>query len=120
VLDSIQEGAITEGHGRALLALVELPEQLITLWERTVAHALTVRDVEGLAKTILDPPAPRAPAPLPIPPDPNLLDVQERIQNALATKVILRPNAAGGGKIELAYSDNEELQRLVELFSFLY
>jgi ParB family chromosome partitioning protein len=51
--------------------------------------------------------------------DPNLREVQERIQDVLATKVTITTNRRGGGKIEISFSNEEELQRLVELLSLL-
>jgi ParB-like chromosome segregation protein Spo0J len=46
--------------------------------------------------------------------DPNLRELQEQVQQALATRVRLKPSAAGGGKIEIRYSSDDELERLVE------
>lgn len=125
ILNSVQEGAISEGHARALLPLSQHPDRQQALWERALADSLTVRDVERLARELLEEPEP-SPEPASGPaaaeprrPDPNLLDVQERLQGALATKVTVRPNAKGGGRIELTYSDEYELERLVELLSLL-
>lgn len=120
-LDSIRRGEITEGHGRALLGLAgDADDQLLQLWQRVCDEALTVRETERAVRDTVSPPKP-AEATLhePEPVDPNLRDVQERLQNVLATKVTLRTRSRGAGRIEIAYSSSEEFQRLVEMLLLL-
>lgn len=117
VQQAIQTGQISEGHGRALLGLAGDEEKLLQIWGNVQAQSLTVRDTERLVREILSPPPessvarPRRREQV----DPNVRDAQERLQSALATKVGIRPNASGGGKIEIAYHDAEEFERLLEL-----
>lgn len=117
LLQAIQSGEISEGHGRALLGLSGAEDRLLELCEMIREQGLTVRDTERLVREAVAPapePEPTArPSAAPI--DPNLRDVQERVQGALATKVVIRPNQRGGGKIEISYHDGEEFERLVEL-----
>lgn len=119
VQEAIQIGEITEGHGRALLGLGDDAEGLLEVWRAVVADGMTVRDTERAVRERVSPVTPSPP-----PrrarrqePDPNLRDAQERIQTAMATKVVIRPNSRGGGKIEIAYSDAEEFDRLLGLLS---
>src|SRR5262249_52320765 len=47
--------------------------------------------------------------------DPNEADIADKLQMALGTKVMLRGNAGGAGKIEIEFYSAQELDRLVEL-----
>ena len=118
VLQAIANGDVSEGHGRALLGLSDHEDGLLALFEAVREQGLTVRDTEGLVREALAPtPEPASDSQEVRPrPDANLLDVQERIQQALATKVQIRQNRRGGGKIQISYHDAEELERLVEIF----
>ncbi len=121
VQEAIQAGQITEGHGRALLGLGPDHPRLLDAFKMVVESHLTVRDVEDLVREAMNPP-PQAPAAAPATPrraDPNLVDAQVRIQGALAVKVRIRPNARGGGKVELRYSNADELERLIDLLTTL-
>lgn len=122
VQEGIRRGEISEGHGRALLALVGDADRLAEAYERTLAHKLTVREVEELVRAAAAAPqehAERTPAPPKARMDPNLREAQERIQDVLATKVTIKSNRRGGGRIEISFSNDEELQRLLELLSLL-
>ncbi len=120
VQDSIRQGDITEGHGRALLGLSGDPDTLLALWERIRENALTVRETEKAVREAL---APSEPPPAPPTPgkvvDPNLREAQDRLQGILATKVNIRAKAGGKGRIEINYSNGEELERLLELLALL-
>jgi ParB family chromosome partitioning protein len=122
VQEGLRTGEISEGHGRALLALAGDAERLAQAYQRTREQRLTVREVEDLVRAgaVGEKAAPKnAPAEPKPRMDPNLREVQERIQDALATKVAFRTNRRGGGKIEITFSNEEELQRLLELLSLL-
>lgn len=119
VQEAIQSGLITEGHGRALLALGGDAEKLLALFAFVAEGNMTVRETEQAVRDLQEAqsdPGPKAERSAPARVDPNLKDVQDRIQGALATKVNVKPNARGGGKIEVFYSNNEEFDRLLELF----
>jgi ParB family chromosome partitioning protein len=122
VQEGIRTGEISEGHGRALLALAGDPDRLAQAYERTRQQGLTVREVEELVRAAAtDSGADRRPSePKPAARmDPNLREAQERIQDVLAAKVGIKANRRGGGKIEISFSNEEELQRLLELLSLL-
>ena len=121
VLEAIQTGHITEGHGRALLGLAGDEQKLLEVWQAVQEQSMTVRAAESMVREALAPAAPPAPDP-PSPRqamDPNLKEAQEQIQAALATKVTIRTNSRGGGRIEVSYSDGEEFERLFDLLASL-
>jgi len=118
IQESIQGGEISEGHGRALLAIHEETE-LTETWQQVVAKKLSVRETERLvqAKAALQlaHEARRSPGEgKPGAADPYIVEAIERLQSALGTRVEIRPRRAGGGRILCSYHDAEELARLVD------
>lgn len=104
----VATGTLSMGHARALAAL---PDDGL---QRRVARdvrlrELSVRETEGLVRTIVTPP-PKAPS---LPPDVHTRAAEEQLRRALGTRVriIRRRN---GGTIEVKFSSEEELQRLYE------
>ncbi len=118
---SLSEGRITEGHGRALLALADQPELLYRVWQVVEAQGLSVRETEelvakpGTAAEAGEKPPARRPAARP--PDPHLTAIADLLQDLLATEVGIRPKSATSGAIVIHYSDLEELDRILELLA---
>ena len=106
VLESIQDGRISEGHGRALLA-AGAPEQILTLWRRVVSRGLSVRQTEAAVRRTQRTVSRETPSL-----DPNAADVQQRLMSALGTRVVLRSRGKGG-IIEITYYDNDDLDRII-------
>ncbi len=120
----LEEGSLSTGHARALLAVEDAGEQL-ALAERVIAEKRSVRDVEKMVKTLRRPAtAPRAseteePSRQRRPLDKRPLDavyreIEERIRQALGTKVSIRASENGSGSIEIEFYGNEDLERLME------
>ncbi len=103
IQEEIKEGHITPGHARALL-MVKNEDEMRALVAEIKHKKLSVRRVEEkvrlLKKTTL--------------PDPNMMDIIERLQQKLGTKVrILRTRK--GGRMEIQFLNDEDLQRLVNI-----
>lgn len=116
----IHAGNLSEGHGRALLGLSGNTDMLLRLAARAQEEGLTVREVERAVREAVEGRQPEAKsehAPKAV--DPNLQDVQQRLQMIFATRVAIKPRPKGRGKIEIVYSDKEEFERLLELFEML-
>jgi len=109
---SLLQGRISEGHGRALLAL-EDRDSMVTLCERIERFGLSVRQTEMLTK--LKPPgkdaARQAPAQAKQEPDANVRSLQDRMRQTLGTKVTIRPRGESGA-IEIEYYGQEDLDRI--------
>jgi len=113
VLDAIEQGLLSEGHGRALLGLPTATRQIEAM-QAAVRRGLSVREVEQLAKAAVAPAGPAGPraksektAATPVEAD---------LSRALGTRVRLH----GGGKkgrIEIEYYSHEELVRLIDILS---
>jgi ParB family transcriptional regulator, chromosome partitioning protein len=107
----VRDGKLSAGHARALAAL---PGPKAEKLARTaIARGWNVRDIERAAgATSGKHAAKRVPAPRSqLPPD--LMEIEDRLRFALATRVALR-RASKGGSIEIQYADDEELQRIVD------
>ena len=104
-------GALTMGHARTLLALPDAAAQRHAARE-VIARALSVRDTEALVKRLATPAAPKA-ARQETSPDVHTRAAEDKMRFALGAKVrILRRGT--GGAIEIAFDNEEELNRLYE------
>ncbi len=118
IKENVDKGTLTVGHARALLAL-NMPEQQLEMARRIMADGLSVRATETLvsqANIIEGPPvessAPEKPT-LIQRTDVYLKAVEEDLTRTLGTKVRL-VSRKKGGKIEIEYYSNEELEGLVQ------
>ncbi len=116
---SLRDGTITAGHARALIGLPE-PVQLRLLQE-IEAKQLSVREVEERVRAWhrrQERKAPGETTPAPAEPDPEMLqirDYEDQLRRQLGTQVRIRHRSGRGGRIEIAYFSNEELERLLSL-----
>ena len=111
IQESTQSGELSMGHARALLAL-ESTEDQVALWQKILKEDLSVRKVEQLAKKMS---APTIKAEQPTKSF-YIQDLENRVQQRLATKVEIRPKVKGGS-IEIQYYDNDDLDRLFSLLT---
>lgn len=107
--ESLSEGAITEGHARALLML-DTTEQMLTLLTEIIRKRLSVRDAENRARAMLKTPAEKKERTL----DLFTETLQKEFEDYFRTKVAIRPKKRGG-TIEIAYSDAENLEGIIKI-----
>ncbi len=102
------------GHARALLSL-EDDEDIVEASNEVLRKKLSVRDTEKLVKKIktFGGPIPAAP-PQMREVDPNLLELENSLRQTLGTQVRLASKGKGG-RIEISYHDQDELERLLDL-----
>ncbi len=104
----VASGALSMGHARALLGLADQTLQRRAAREIR-ARDLSVRETEALVRKLTSP-TPRKPA---AQPDVHTRAAEDRLRFALGTRVrILRKGK--GGRIEIDFTSDEELQRLYE------
>jgi len=120
IINSLKDGAISEGHGRALL-MVKDPVQQRQLWEEIIAGRLSVRAAELRARE-LRPTAPsprhaptKASPPSSVPEEIKALE--HNLSAYLGTRVQITLGNGGGGKIVIEFYSEEELARLLELIT---
>lgn len=111
VQESLLAGRISEGHGRALLALDE-PEAVIALCERIERNGLSVRQAEAMVKPKSRPQdVSRETSTDKHKIDANIRSVEGRLREALGTKVTIRVRGESGA-IEIDYYSQEDLDRV--------
>ena len=106
----IEEGKLTAGHGRALLAVADASLRM-RYAKRGARGALTVRQVERLAARRARHGGSRAP----VDTDPNIRSAIEELQRHLGTKVLLRQKTKlRPGQLVLEYYDDAQLMGLYD------
>jgi ParB family chromosome partitioning protein len=105
----VAAGAITMGHARALLALADEAAQR-RLGREIVSRGLSVRETEALVRRESSPPTP---PPAAARSDPNTRAAEDQLKLVLGTRTrIVRKGK--GGRIEIDFASEDELQRLYE------
>ena len=110
----IIEGVISEGHGRALLAITDSKLQC-ELAQNVIDDKLSVRELEFLIrklKTKSEPSKSKAKKET----NPYYKEVIEKLENNFGTKVNVT-NKNNKGKIEIEYYSEEDLQRILEIIN---
>jgi ParB family chromosome partitioning protein len=111
----VQEGRLSMGHARALLAL-ESPADMIDLAALAIEKGYTVRAIERAVKARLQPPpaaedAPRSPREI------IVRDLEDRLRHQLGVRVAVKASARkqDSGTIEVPYTNLDELDRLLKI-----
>lgn len=103
---------ITEGHGRALLAIEDSKVQC-EIAQKVIDEKLSVRELERLIKFLKTEKKPKEKT---RELNPYYKDVTERLQNYFGTKVNIS-NKNNKGRIEIEYYSDEDLQRILEIIN---
>ena len=112
VQELMQSRKLSEGHGRALLA-IEDPREMSQLAERVVANGLSVREVEALVRgetpekprgKMMKKPAAQKPATA------DARRVEEALRKRLGTDVRLTAKRRGRGLLNISYYSNDDLR----------
>jgi ParB family transcriptional regulator, chromosome partitioning protein len=110
VQELLEEGRISAGHGRALLAIADIKLRL-ALARRIARRGMTVRQVERLAARSL---RPRSARPS-FQPDANTKAALDELQQSYGTRVSLRPPAMGKpGYLSFEYYDSNDLAHIYD------
>ena len=111
VKQALADGAIREGHARALLALPTAEAQVAAL-KTVTAKDLSVRQTEELVRRLLAEPPPRK---VEEPVSPEAQALEEEFRDTLGTKVNLYRNRKGRGRLVIHFYSEEELQTIYDL-----
>lgn len=104
--EALQDGTISEGHGRALLMLLD-PSKKESLFQRMKKSKMSVRQAEEAARALLQPAAIKLPKP------PEVSSFENELQAALGTKVEVRyGKKMSKGVLIIQYNSLEELDNL--------
>lgn len=110
IQDLLEEGRLSAGHGRALLAIPEAKTRL-ALANRIARTGMTVRQVERLAARTSKPRAASPSAQT----DPNTKAAIEELQREYGTKVSILPTRGSrAGQLIFEYYDSSDLARIYD------
>jgi ParB family chromosome partitioning protein len=110
IQDWIEEGKLTAGHGRALLAVADSPLRM-RYAQRASRGGLTVRQIERLASRRSRNASPRAEIHM----DANIRAAIDELQRHLGTKVLLRQKTKmRPGQLVLEYYDDAQLMGIYD------
>ncbi len=115
IREAVDAGSLTAGHARALLAL-DAPAEQLRVGRRVMQRGLSVRETEALvarAGVGVETDMPDRGADKTARLDIFLKTLQDDLIRALGTKVSLVPRQRGG-RIQIDYYSNEELEGLVK------
>lgn len=113
IREMVEDGRLTSGHARALLAIESEPMRLETA-RRAARGGLTVRQIERLATRSRRPRSQTQPAASTL--DANTRAAIDELQRALGTRVMINPYSHGRpGQIIVEYYTEGDLDRLYRL-----
>ena len=108
----LRENKLSMGHARALINL-ENPQRLLEIYAQIIDQNLSVRQVEELVKN--QRPSAKTPAKKkPIPLSFEHQKLQDDLSERLNTRIGLKRDEKGRGKIEIAFKSDADLQRIIE------
>ena len=116
----LEQGQITTGHARALLAVKDAKRQQ-SLANEIIAHQLSVRDVEARARTLADTPG-KAPQGKSrnvttgtSKVDLGVRQVEEQLRRRLQTDVSVKASGKGKGVVRISFYSEDDLERVLEI-----
>jgi ParB family transcriptional regulator, chromosome partitioning protein len=109
VLDALSAGKISEGHTRPILMLADRPEEQNVLFKEIVFKKMSVRDAEKAARRI----AVDRVRKKELLPDPEISEIEEKLQEALGTRVRIE-RKENGGQITIDFFSNDDLRVILD------
>lgn len=116
---ALQNKAIDMGHARALLAL-DNPKTQVKIYEEILQHGYSVRKVEEIVKALSEGETVKSgdkkitPTRAKLPEEFNML--KKHLSSFFNAKVQLSCTAKGKGKISIPFNNEEDLERIMEIF----
>jgi ParB family chromosome partitioning protein len=116
----VQEGKLSEGHARALLA-VEKESEILRLAREAAAEGWSVRDTEARARgespaaTAVAPTNGPRPRPQQKMPTGEVRRIEDALRKRLGTDVRVTARRRGRGFLSISYYSNDDLARVLEL-----
>lgn len=113
--DLVGRGTLSVGHARTLLALEDAEIQR-GIARNIIEKSLSVRETEKRVKQIIKGDRPQVTTrALHSKTDANIKAAEGKLRRRLATQVRIIGNASGGGKIEIEYYSDKDLDRIYQI-----
>ncbi len=110
VLDALSAGKISEGHTRPILMLTDRPTEQMVLFKEIIFKKMTVRDAEKVARRIAYDRVRKKE----YIPDPEISEMEEKLQETLGTRVRIEKKE-NGGYITIDFFTNDDLHTILEI-----
>lgn len=110
ILEALSVGKISEGHSRPLMMLSDRPEEQNTLFKEIIIRKVTVREAERIARKIAHDKVRKKEYMQ----DPEIMEMQEKLQETLGTRVHIEKKEVGG-HITIDFFSDEDLRTILEL-----
>ena len=108
----LEEGALSQGHARALLSLDDAVKAA-EIGRRAAKEGWSVREVERRVSKDGGRPKPKQPKPK----TPVVRALEQALEERLVTRVEVREGRGGRGRIEVTYHGSEDFERVFELIT---
>lgn len=116
VQQMLQDGLISYGVARTLLSSKD-DKKMLKLAKQAVKESLTVREVEQEVQKINNPKESEKPT-VSTPTKPNYIrESESQLQEKFSTDVLIKDKAKGDGRIEIGYTSQEDLTRILEILN---
>ena len=108
----VEQGALSFGHARALLAL-ESPERILAAADRILAQSMSVRQTESYVTGLINPEAkPKKETKASLPQDPNVREAEDRLRRRLGLKVHIE-DKKGKGRVVIHYTGVDDFDAIL-------
>ncbi len=111
ILDALSNGQISEGHTRPLMMLSDRPEEQNVLFKEIVYKKISVREAERLARRSAFDKVRKTEYKML---DPEIVEMEEKFQEALGTRVHIEKTDRGG-HLTIDFFSPEDLREILSL-----
>lgn len=111
----VESEKLSMGHARALLGIDD-PEVQRNLANKIIEKGFSVRETERAIKKLISGVKPESPnASVNLQEDANLKSAEVKLQRRLSSKVQIVINQTGGGRVEIKFYDQRDLNRIYDI-----
>lgn len=116
---AIRDKKISMGHARAIISIEDVDTQFM-IFEQILKYDFSVRKVEEIVRELANPKPEEEPEPIEDKPKKtneigDYIELQKHLSRRFDTKVELKRNENGRGKIVIAFKSDAELEKIVGL-----
>ena len=116
IKSSLNSGKISTGHALAILGLRK-SLQMMTLHQKVVREELSVRQTEALVKKYSESFKNNLKVKIVAPKQSDVIQIENELISLLGTKVAIKKNQKGKGKIQIEFYSENDFQRILEIIS---
>ena len=114
IKSSLNSGKISTGHALAILGLRK-SLQMMTLHQKVVREELSVRQTEALVKKYSESFKNNLKGKILVPKQSDVIHIENELISLLGTKVAIKKNQKGKGKIQIEFYSENDFQRILEI-----